>query len=74
MTETTCVISTQEEGDNEPGSVGAPNPSCGKVFYLIKALMIRKGFKSECALEASPVFVHLRCQSVQRHYRTSFEF
>lgn len=28
MTETTCVISTQEEGDNEPGSVGAPNPAC----------------------------------------------
>lgn len=30
MTETSCVISSMEEGDNLSGHVGSPNPACGK--------------------------------------------
>eukprot|EP00246_Nothoceros_aenigmaticus_P012198 TRINITY_DN365_c0_g1_i5.p1 TRINITY_DN365_c0_g1~~TRINITY_DN365_c0_g1_i5.p1 ORF type:complete len:366 (+),score=55.60 TRINITY_DN365_c0_g1_i5:332-1429(+) len=28
MTETSCVITTQDEGDTESGHVGSPNPAC----------------------------------------------
>lgn len=30
MTETSCVISSMDEGDNLTGHVGSPNPACGK--------------------------------------------
>jgi len=30
MTETSCVISSMDEGDNLSGHVGSPNPACGK--------------------------------------------
>ncbi|THG01588.1 hypothetical protein TEA_029768 [Camellia sinensis var. sinensis] len=32
MTETSCVISIMEDGDNLTGHVGAPNPACGKLL------------------------------------------
>lgn len=32
MTETSCVISGMDEGDNLTGHVGSPNPSCGEIF------------------------------------------
>lgn len=34
MTETSCVISSMDEGDNLTGHVGSPNPACGKLFLL----------------------------------------
>lgn len=30
MTETSCVISSMDEGDNLSGHVGSPNPACGE--------------------------------------------
>lgn len=30
MTETTCVISCMDEGDNLSGHVGSPNAACGE--------------------------------------------
>lgn len=30
MTETSCVISCMDDGDNMIGHVGSPNPACGK--------------------------------------------
>lgn len=33
MTETSCLISGTQPGDNTSGHVGAPSPSCGKVCY-----------------------------------------
>ena len=30
MTETSCVISSMDEGDVSVGHVGSPNPACGK--------------------------------------------
>lgn len=30
MTETSCVISAMDDGDNLSGHVGSPNPACGK--------------------------------------------
>ncbi|KAJ6380234.1 hypothetical protein OIU76_016816 [Salix suchowensis] len=32
MTETSCVISSMEQGDNLSGHVGSPNPACGKCY------------------------------------------
>lgn len=32
MTETSCVISAMEEGDNLTGHVGSPNPACGELW------------------------------------------
>ena len=32
MTETSCVISGMDEGDNLTGHVGSPNPACGKLL------------------------------------------
>lgn len=32
MTETSCIISCMDEGDNLTGHVGSPRPSCGKLF------------------------------------------
>lgn len=32
MTETSCVISMMDQGDNLTGHVGSPNPACGEVF------------------------------------------
>lgn len=34
MTETSCVISSMDEGDNLTGHVGSPNPACGKLLIL----------------------------------------
>ena len=34
MTETSCLISGSQPGDNTSGHVGAPSPSCGKVSYV----------------------------------------
>lgn len=31
MTETSCVISTMDEGDMLTGHVGSPNPCCGEL-------------------------------------------
>lgn len=31
MTETSCVISCMDDGDNLTGHVGSPNPACGKL-------------------------------------------
>lgn len=31
MTETSCVISNMDEGDNLSGHVGSPNPACGEL-------------------------------------------
>lgn len=33
MTETSCVISSINEGDNLSGHVGSPNPSCGELLH-----------------------------------------
>ncbi|KAK6915574.1 AMP-binding enzyme, C-terminal domain [Dillenia turbinata] len=43
MTETSCVISSMEEGDNLSGHVGSPNPACGpfsneQIDQLLKLL------------------------------------
>lgn len=35
MTETSCVISSMEEGDNLSGHVGSPNPACGELWTLL---------------------------------------
>jgi len=35
MTETSCVITMMDEGDNLTGHVGSPNPSCGEFSWLI---------------------------------------
>ncbi|CAN1280311.1 Long chain acyl-CoA synthetase 7, peroxisomal [Linum perenne] len=36
MTETSCVISAMDEGDNQVGHVGSPNPACGELLsYLV---------------------------------------
>lgn len=35
MTETSCVISSMDEGDNLSGHVGSPNPACGKKHNTI---------------------------------------
>ncbi|KAG5554775.1 hypothetical protein RHGRI_012361 [Rhododendron griersonianum] len=32
MTETSCVITSMEEGDNLSGHVGSPNPACGELL------------------------------------------
>lgn len=32
MTETSCVITSMEEGDNLSGHVGPPNPACGELL------------------------------------------
>lgn len=34
MTETSCVISSMDEGDNLTGHVGSPNPACGKLLRI----------------------------------------
>lgn len=31
MTETSCVISAMDEGDNLTGHVGSPSPACGEL-------------------------------------------
>lgn len=31
MTETACVVSAINEGDNTSGHVGSPNPACGEL-------------------------------------------
>lgn len=31
MTETSCVISAMDSGDNLSGHVGSPSPSCGEL-------------------------------------------
>ena len=33
MTETSCVITIMEDGDNLSGHVGSPNPACGEFFF-----------------------------------------
>lgn len=35
MTETSCVISGIEDGDNLSGHVGAPSPACGESFTRV---------------------------------------
>ncbi len=35
MTETSCVISGIDEGDNLTGHVGAPNPACGELLMWV---------------------------------------
>jgi len=35
MTETSCLITCTQVGDNTTGHVGAPSPSCGKVFLKV---------------------------------------
>lgn len=35
MTETSCVISGMDEGDNLSGHVGSPNPACGELLSYI---------------------------------------
>lgn len=41
MTETACVISCMDEGDNLTGHVGSPNPACGKLkFYGLEKDLI----------------------------------
>lgn len=32
MTETSCIISAMDEGDNLTGHVGSPNASCGELW------------------------------------------
>jgi len=34
MTETSCVISSVDQGDNLSGHVGSPNPACGECYIL----------------------------------------
>lgn len=34
MTETSCVISSMDEGDTLNGHVGSPNPACGKLILF----------------------------------------
>lgn len=34
MTETSCAISTSEEGDNLSGHVGSPSPACGMLYMI----------------------------------------
>lgn len=35
MTETSCVISGMDEGDNLSGHVGSPNPACGELLMQV---------------------------------------
>lgn len=35
MTETSCVISGMDEGDNLSGHVGSPNPACGELLMRV---------------------------------------
>lgn len=35
MTETSCVISAMDEGDNLSGHVGSPSPACGELLAYI---------------------------------------
>lgn len=57
MTETSCVISSMDEGDNLTGHVGSPNPACGesskqmciyiKIFIILGRKYSGKGNKKE---------------------------
>lgn len=40
MTETSCVISAMDDGDNLSGHVGSPNPACGKQCVILKTVYI----------------------------------
>lgn len=40
MTETSCVISTMDEGDYFTGHVGSPSPACGEFSWLIELLYL----------------------------------
>lgn len=35
MTETSCIISAIDKGDNLSGHVGSPNPACGEFFTIL---------------------------------------
>lgn len=37
MTETSCVISSVDAGDNLYGHVGSPNPACGELLLIDSA-------------------------------------
>lgn len=40
MTETSCAISTMDDGDTLSGHVGSPSPACGKLFDWLHGLKI----------------------------------
>lgn len=40
MTETSCLISAMDEGDNLVGHVGSPNPACGKFHFFYSQLIL----------------------------------
>lgn len=44
MTETSCVISSMDEGDNLSGHVGSPNPACGKKHNVWYKIILVKNF------------------------------
>lgn len=35
MTETSCLISCMDKGDNLSGHVGSPNPACGELSTYV---------------------------------------
>ncbi len=43
MTETSCVISLMDLGDNLSGHVGSPNAACGK-FSTVHSCLLDFGF------------------------------
>lgn len=49
MTETSCVISCMDEGDNLSGHVGSPNPACGEFEFCYLGSI--SGNKLSCALD-----------------------
>lgn len=42
MTETSCIISVMDEGDNLSGHVGSPNAACGELLNHQKEVYEKK--------------------------------
>lgn len=50
MTETSCVISNVDEGDNLTGHVGSPNPACGEFCGVLLRPNKLASHSSSCVL------------------------